>query len=314
MATGASNSDLAVILIDARKGVLTQTRRHAYIASLLGIRHVVLAVNKIDLVGYSPGDLRRHRRATIAAFAAAARLRRRCCRSRSPRATATTSSRAARTCPGTTGPSLLDHLETVDVDTALAGQAVPHAGAVGQPAQSRFPRLLRHDRRRPREAGRRRRRRRVRAAPAKVTRIVTMDGDLDEAVAGDAVTLTLADEVDISRGDVLRRAGRAPGGLRPVRRASPLDGRGRAAARPPVSARRSARKTVPAHGHRAQAQGRRQHARASRGARRWRSTRSATATSRCRQPIAFDPYARQPRHRRLHPDRPLHQRAPSAPA
>ena len=53
MATGASNSELAVILIDARKGVLTQTRRHAYIASLLGIRHVVLAVNKIDLVGYS---------------------------------------------------------------------------------------------------------------------------------------------------------------------------------------------------------------------------------------------------------------------
>src|SRR6201995_4091921 len=53
MATGASNSDLAVILIDARKGVLTQTRRHAYIASLLGIRHIVLAVNKIDLVGYS---------------------------------------------------------------------------------------------------------------------------------------------------------------------------------------------------------------------------------------------------------------------
>src|SRR5471030_2009111 len=52
MATGASNSDLAVILIDARKGVLTQTRRHAYIASLLGIRHVVLAVNKIDLVNY----------------------------------------------------------------------------------------------------------------------------------------------------------------------------------------------------------------------------------------------------------------------
>src|SRR6201999_1577485 len=53
MATGASNSDLAVILIDARKGVLTQTRRHAYIASLLGIRHIVLAVNKIDLMDYS---------------------------------------------------------------------------------------------------------------------------------------------------------------------------------------------------------------------------------------------------------------------
>ncbi len=63
MATGASNSELAVILIDARKGILTQTRRHAYIASLLGIRHVVLAVNKIDLVDYSQDCFRRHRRA-----------------------------------------------------------------------------------------------------------------------------------------------------------------------------------------------------------------------------------------------------------
>ena len=61
MATGASNADLAVLLVDARKGLLTQTRRHAIIASLLGIRHVVLAVNKIDLVGYDQKSLRRHR-------------------------------------------------------------------------------------------------------------------------------------------------------------------------------------------------------------------------------------------------------------
>ena len=62
MATGASNADLAILLIDARKGLLTQTRRHAMIVSLLGIRHVVLAVNKIDLVDFSRGAVRRDRR------------------------------------------------------------------------------------------------------------------------------------------------------------------------------------------------------------------------------------------------------------
>ena len=62
MVTGASTADLAVILIDARKGVLTQTRRHSYLVSLMGIRHVVLAVNKMDLVDWSRGHLRRHRR------------------------------------------------------------------------------------------------------------------------------------------------------------------------------------------------------------------------------------------------------------
>ena len=62
MVTGASTADLAVILIDARKGVLTQTRRHSYLVSLLGIRHVVLAINKMDLVGYDAGDLRHDRR------------------------------------------------------------------------------------------------------------------------------------------------------------------------------------------------------------------------------------------------------------
>ena len=74
MATGASNSDLAVILIDARKGVLTQTRRHAYIASLLGIRHVVLAVNKIDLVGLFASRVRRRSSRNFAAFAERARI------------------------------------------------------------------------------------------------------------------------------------------------------------------------------------------------------------------------------------------------
>ena len=70
MATGASTADLAVVLVDARQGVLAQTRRHSIIASLLGIRHVVLAVNKIDLVGFDAGGLRRASSRTITAFAA----------------------------------------------------------------------------------------------------------------------------------------------------------------------------------------------------------------------------------------------------
>ena len=76
MVTGASTADLAVILIDARKGVLTQTRRHSFLVSLLGIRHVVLAVNKMDLVDYSQDGVRRRSRPTTAAFAAADRARR----------------------------------------------------------------------------------------------------------------------------------------------------------------------------------------------------------------------------------------------
>ncbi len=102
MATGASNADLAVLLVDARKGVLTQTRRHAIIASLLGIRHVVLAVNKIDLVGFDAGDVPTHRRG-VRGLRRAARLPRRCSRSRSRRATATMSPRQRAARPGMTG-------------------------------------------------------------------------------------------------------------------------------------------------------------------------------------------------------------------
>jgi bifunctional enzyme CysN/CysC len=133
MATGASTADLAVILVDARKGVLTQTRRHSYIVSLLGIRHVVLAVNKMDLVGYdqasstrSSNDYRELRRA--------ARHRRRHLhpdvgaegRQRHERAAAM---------PWYHGPTLLEYSRRSRSTTTARG-AVPHAGAVGQPARS----------------------------------------------------------------------------------------------------------------------------------------------------------------------------------
>ena len=115
MATGASNADLAIVLVDARKGLLTQTRRHSIIVSLLGIRHVVLAVNKIDLVGY---DERVFRDIVTAyrEFAEPLGFQLAIRRSRSRRASATTSRRSARTTPWYQGRHLLQHLETIDVD------------------------------------------------------------------------------------------------------------------------------------------------------------------------------------------------------
>jgi bifunctional enzyme CysN/CysC len=200
MATGASNSDLAVILIDARKGVLTQTRRHAYIASLLGIRHVVLAVNKIDLVDYSQQVFDKIV-SDFHAFSARLNFVSQVAIPLSARFGVNVIEKSKET-PWYTGPSLLSHLEIVDVDTALADKPfrlpvqwvnrpnLDFRGFAGTIAGGRV---------RPGDA--------VAVAKSgrttKVARIVTMDGDLPEAVAGDAVTLTLTDEVDISRGDVL---------------------------------------------------------------------------------------------------------------
>ena len=118
MATGASNSELAVILIDARKGVLTQTRRHATIASLLGIRHIVLAVNKIDLVDYDQTVFD----AIVAdfhLFAAKLNFQSQAAIPISARFGVNVIEKSDQT-PWYTGPALLSHLETVDVDTALA--------------------------------------------------------------------------------------------------------------------------------------------------------------------------------------------------
>jgi bifunctional enzyme CysN/CysC len=200
MATGASNSDLAVILIDARKGVLVQTRRHAYICSLLGIRHIVLAVNKIDLVDYSQkvfDDIV----AEFRAFSARLGFVSEVAIPLSARFGVNVMAKSSET-PWYQGPSLLAHLETVDVDAALADKPFrlpvqwvnrPNLDFRG------FSGTIAGGRIKPGDAV-------VVAKSGKisrVTRIVTQDGDLAEAVAGDAITLTLADEVDISRGDVL---------------------------------------------------------------------------------------------------------------
>ena len=200
MATGASNSDLAVILIDARKGVLTQTRRHAYIASLLGIRHIVLAVNKIDLVEYSQVVFDQIV-ADFSAFAAKLDFVSQVAIPLSARYGVNVMAKSSET-PWYKGPALLTHLETVDVDTALAGKPFrmpvqwvnrPNLDFRGFSGTIAGGRVRPGDTIAVAKSGR----------TTKVNRIVTMGGDLEEAIAGDAVTLTLADEVDISRGDVL---------------------------------------------------------------------------------------------------------------
>jgi bifunctional enzyme CysN/CysC len=200
MATGASNSELAVILIDARKGVLTQTRRHAYIASLLGIRHIVLAVNKIDLVDYSQ-EVFDKIVSDFHTFSARLNFVSQVAIPISARYGVNVIEKSKET-PWYQGPPLLTHLELVDVDTALTDNPFrlpvqwvnrPNLDFRGFSGTIAGGRVRPGDSIVVAKSGR----------STKVERIVTMDGDLPEAVAGDAITLTLADEVDISRGDVL---------------------------------------------------------------------------------------------------------------
>ena len=160
MATGASTADVAVVLIDARQGVLVQTRRHSIIASLLGIRHVVLAINKIDLVGFDQ-TVFDEIAAAYAAFASSLGF-----------ASITPIPMSARFGDNVTrrsdrmrwysGPTLLEHLEIDRRRHDPAERAVPLSGAVCEPPQSRLPRLCRHDRVGLDRAGRRGRRRQVR--------------------------------------------------------------------------------------------------------------------------------------------------------
>jgi bifunctional enzyme CysN/CysC len=200
MATGASNSEVAVILIDARKGVLTQTRRHAYIASLLGIRHVVLAVNKIDLVNYAQ-DVFEPIVEEFKTFAKDLGFTNLVAIPMSARFGDNVIERSPNT-PWYNGPTFLSHLETVDVEGALADKPFrmpvqwvnrPNLDFRGFSGTIVGGRVRKGDKVVVAKSGR----------ESTVRRIVTMDGDMEEAVAGAAPTICLADEVDISRGDVL---------------------------------------------------------------------------------------------------------------
>ncbi|WP_185268417.1 sulfate adenylyltransferase subunit CysN [Halopseudomonas xiamenensis] len=208
MVTGASTADVAIVMIDARRGVLTQSRRHSFLASLIGIRKVVLAVNKMDLMDYSEkvfNEIVEEYRE----FAGKINL---------PEITAIPMSAlrgdniTERTehMPWYRGTTLMGYLETVEIDEShqqklpfrmpvqwvnrpnldFRGFAGTVAAGVVQPGD------------------------RVRILPAgretHIARIVTQDGDLQQAVAGQSVTLTLSDEVDCSRGDVIATANEPP--------------------------------------------------------------------------------------------------------
>ncbi|TMJ77463.1 MAG: sulfate adenylyltransferase subunit CysN [Alphaproteobacteria bacterium] len=203
MATGASTCDFAVLLVDARQGILAQTRRHACIVSLLGIRKLALAVNKMDLVGFA-----RERFETIAQeFVAFGRR----LGFEDVVAIPLSALRGDNViAPGANmhwyrGPTLMGHLETVDVTSAggdlgfrmpvqWVNRAEYFRGYAGMIAGGT---VRAGDDIAVLPSGRR----------SRVERIVTYDGDLDAAATGDAVTLTLADEIDVSRGNVLAAAG-----------------------------------------------------------------------------------------------------------
>jgi bifunctional enzyme CysN/CysC len=204
MVTGASAADCAVLLVDARNGALTQTRRHTYLISLLNLRHVVLAVNKLDLVDYS-----RPRFEEISAewrrFAHELGLEDVTCIPTSGLRGDNVVSRSPNT-PWYEGPTLLEYLETVDVDGArleAAPMRLPVQWVNRPDADFRgFAGMIVSGSLRPGD--------RVVIAPSgiesTIERIVTHDGDLERAVAGQSVTVTLADEVDVSRGDLIAAA------------------------------------------------------------------------------------------------------------
>jgi bifunctional enzyme CysN/CysC len=208
MITGASTADCAVVLIDARKGMLTQTRRHSYLVSLIGIRHIVLAVNKMDLIGYSEERFREIEEA-YRAFAAEIGVHDVTCIPLSGLTGANVVDPSDEM-PWYGGPTLLGYLEAVEVDEErmqLAPFRLPVQWVNRPDLDFRgFSGVIVGGTLRPGD--------RVRVAPSgqtsTVDRIVTFDGDLPEAVAGDSVTVTLADEIDVSRGDVLAAADAPP--------------------------------------------------------------------------------------------------------
>ena len=207
MVTGASTADLAVILIDARKGVLTQTRRHSYLVSLIGIKKVVLALNKMDLVDFDEAVFDRIV-ADYRAFAAQIGLNEIVAIPVSGLRGDNITSRSANT-PWYEGPTLMEHLETVEVADHLeqAPFRLPVQWVNRPNLDFRgFTGLIASGTVAPGD--------KVRVSPSgktsTVARIVTYDGDLDRAVAGQSITLTLNDEIDVSRGDVLSIADSPP--------------------------------------------------------------------------------------------------------
>ena len=207
MATGASHSSLAVILVDARKGVLVQTRRHSIICALLGIRDIVLAVNKMDLAGFDQDHFDRIV-GDYVTFASTLGFRSIVPIPLSARYGDNVTQRSGNT-PWYHGPTLLEHLETVEVEQDLADKPFrfpvqwvnrpdhEFRGFAGTIASGR---IAVGDQVVVAASGR----------SSRIARIVTADGDLPSAEAGQAVTLTLTDEIDVARGDMLVPAADRP--------------------------------------------------------------------------------------------------------
>jgi bifunctional enzyme CysN/CysC len=200
MATGASNSDLAIVLVDARKGVLVQTRRHALICSLLGIRHVILAINKIDLVGFQKNTFDRIKQ-DFSNFAAELNFKTIAAIPISARYGDNVTERSSRT-PWYSGPTLVDGLETIEVDDAIGDKPFRfpvqwvnrpnldfrgYAGTVMSGAVKPGDVAVVA----------------VSGQQVRIKEVLTYEGPQAVANAGDAVTLTLAEEVDVGRGDLL---------------------------------------------------------------------------------------------------------------
>jgi bifunctional enzyme CysN/CysC len=207
MATGASNCDFAVLLVDARSGVLTQTRRHACIVSLLGIRKLAVAVNKMDLAEFDQGRFQEIAQ-EFTRFAVPLGFEQITC-------IPISALKGDNVCTPSPrmhwyhGPTLLGHLETVEVARAETEQPFrfpvqwvnrPHLDFRGYTGTVASGAIRPGDEAVLEPSGRR----------VHVARIVTADGDLELARSGDAVTLTFAEEVDISRGDVLATPGARP--------------------------------------------------------------------------------------------------------
>ncbi|MBR0698455.1 sulfate adenylyltransferase subunit CysN [Bradyrhizobium diazoefficiens] len=206
MATGASNAELAVVLVDARKGVITQTRRHSHILSLLGIRHVVLAVNKMDLIGFD-GD--RFAAITAEYLTMAGQLgisQVQCIPIVAPDGDNIVAPSARM--PWYSGPTVTAYLKSVDVSGDVSQQPFrlpvqwvnrPNAEFRGFCGRIASGTIATGETIAVQPSGRQ----------TRVAHILTTGGERERAAAGESVTLTLADEIDVSRGDVLT-AGAAP--------------------------------------------------------------------------------------------------------
>jgi len=202
MATGASNGELAVLLVDARKSLTDQTRRHAIIVSLLGIRHVVLAVNKIDLVDFDHAAFERIA-GEFEEFAAVLGFKQLLCIPISARHGDNVSSRSVRT-SWYAGPPLLEFLETVDVEDARAEKPFrlpvqwvnrPHSDFRGFAGTVASGFIKTGDEIAVLPSGQ----------TATIASILGPGGEVAQAAAGDAVTVTLDREVDVARGDMFAR-------------------------------------------------------------------------------------------------------------